>query len=164
MEMGQLWLRGLVIDRSLVWFPWSTCRSAFGQDTELQTSPDVLVRTLHGSHCQQWMNVGTTVSHFGQKHLLNALTCIWCTSLCSSYHNFLFTTWVKNTVYGLVRMAIYWRQIKYLYNLSEALREQRVSPTGCVWRRAMLLQAYKICPKSTTLSSSWRGNSERCNF
>ena len=47
----------LVIGRSLVRFPWSPCQSVFGQDTEPQTAPDVLGRTLHGSHRHQCMNV-----------------------------------------------------------------------------------------------------------
>ena len=47
----------LVNERSLVRFPWSTCRSVLGQDTEPQTAPEVLVGTLRGSHHHQCMNV-----------------------------------------------------------------------------------------------------------
>ena len=54
----------LVIGRLLVRFPWSACGS-------VQTAPGVLVGTLHGSHHHQCVNVGITVSHFGQKLLIN---------------------------------------------------------------------------------------------
>ena len=47
----------LVTGRLLVRFPWSACWSVFGQDTEPQTAPDVLVGTLHGSHCSHFMTV-----------------------------------------------------------------------------------------------------------
>ena len=36
--------------------PFSACQSVFGQDTEPQTAPDVLVRTLHGCHRHQCVN------------------------------------------------------------------------------------------------------------
>ena len=51
------------------WFdsPLSVCWNVLGQDTEPRTAPDVLVGTLHGCHCHQWI----TVSRFGQKCLLN---------------------------------------------------------------------------------------------
>ena len=62
-----------VIGRSLVEFPWSSCRSVLGWDTEPQTTPDVLVGTLHA--ISVWMHVWITVSSFGLKCLLIALKC-----------------------------------------------------------------------------------------
>ena len=61
--------------RLQVWFPWSTCQSVLGQETEPQSAPDVLVGTLHGRHRRQWTYVWITVSYFGRKRRLNALKC-----------------------------------------------------------------------------------------
>ena len=43
----------IVIRRTLVRFPESSCQSVLGQDTEPRTAPDLLVGTLHGSHRHQ---------------------------------------------------------------------------------------------------------------
>ena len=50
-----LWFSGMLWEGR--WFdsPVSACWSVPGQDTELQTAPDVLVGTLHGSHRHQCM-------------------------------------------------------------------------------------------------------------
>ena len=45
----------LVTRNSIVQFPWSVRQIVFGQDTEPQTAPEVLVGTLHGSHRQKYM-------------------------------------------------------------------------------------------------------------
>lgn len=45
--------RGLVVKRSLVQFPLSTCRSVLGQGNEPLIAPEVLVGTSHGGHRHQ---------------------------------------------------------------------------------------------------------------
>ena len=82
----------LVIGRSLVRFSSSTCWSVFGQDTEPQTAPDVLVGTLHGSNRHLCMHVLITASQFGRKHLINALN-VKVLNTRSIHH--LLADWIK---------------------------------------------------------------------
>ena len=74
----QGWSQRLVIGRSLVQFPWSACQSVPGQDTEPQTTPDVLVGTLHGSHHHQCMNV--CVNYYTLRWTKASVKCCKCTN------------------------------------------------------------------------------------
>ena len=60
-EKTRLWLRGRA-DVLLPEVHWSDflglhIKVSLDRDTEPQTAPDVLIGTLHGSHCHQCMNV-----------------------------------------------------------------------------------------------------------
>ena len=61
MTSGQLWFRGRasVLLLEALWFdyPGLSVKVSSVNILNLQTAPDVLVGTLHGSHCLQCMTV-----------------------------------------------------------------------------------------------------------
>ena len=72
--MKQLFDDLLIVARGRASVLLSACWSVLGQDPEPQTAPDVLVATLHGSHCHQCINMWNYCKLlWRQKHLPNAL-------------------------------------------------------------------------------------------